>query len=245
MKQFLASFGAVSLIVVGIMLMPAPAQAASLTEAQVQSIIDLVESFGADDSILKNVEASLRGTASDDSSDSSDDSDNASSTQMSKLKLEALLRAGSSGEEVKLLQKILASDPTLYPEGLVTGFFGSLTEQAVKRLQAKFKLEQVGAVGPQTLARINEILALAGVTGDVPADLLNSRIEIKIEIKDGKEEIKIEVKGDKSGKGSDDDDDINDDNGSDDDSDDDEDEDGDDEDDDGDDNGSDDDEDDN
>ncbi len=215
--------------------MPAPAQASALTEAQIQSIIDLVESFGADDSILKNVEASLRGTASDDSEDTSDDSDNASSTEKSKLKLEALLRTGSSGDEVKLLQKILASDPTLYPEGLVTGFFGSLTEAAVKRLQAKFKLEQVGAVGPQTLARINEILALAGITGDIPADLLNSRVKIKIEIKDGKEEVKIEIKKDNSGKVSDDDEDedVNDDNGSDDD-----------EDEDGDDNGSDDDEDD-
>lgn len=236
MKHYLASFGAVSLIVAGIVLMPAPAQAAGLTDTQIQSIIDLVESFGADDSIVKNVEASLRGTGSDDSNDESDDSDNASSTERSKLKLEALLRTGSSGEEVKLLQKILASDPTLYPEGLVTGFFGSLTEQAVKRLQAKFKIEQVGAVGPQTLARINEILALAGVTGDVPADLLNSRVEIKIEIKDGKEEVKIEIKNDNSGKGSDDDED--------DDADEDEDDDGDDEDDDGDDNGSEDDEDD-
>lgn len=237
MKQFIYSLSVASLFAAVLVLMPAPAQAASLTDTQIQSIIDLVESFGADDSIVKNVEASLRGTSSDDSNDDSDDSDNASSTERSKLKLEALLRTGSSGEEVRLLQKILASDPALYPEGLVTGFFGSLTEQAVKRLQAKFKLEQVGAVGPQTLARINEILTLAGVTGDVPADLLNSRIEIKIEIKDGKEEIKIEVKDGNSGKGSDDDEDE--------DEDDDEDEDGDDEDDDDeDDNGGDDDEDD-
>lgn len=217
MKHYVTSFSAAFLLVVGIMCMPTPAQASSLTEAQIQSIIDLVESFGADTSIVKNVEASLRGTDSDDSDDAddsdddSDDSDNASSTKKSKLKLEAMLKTGSSGEEVKLLQKILASDPTLYPEGLVTGFFGPLTEAAVKRLQAKFKIEQVGAVGPQTLARINEILALAGVTGDVPADLLNSRVKIKIEIKDGKEEVKIEIKGDNSGKDSDDDDDEDDD----------------------------------
>ncbi len=217
MKHYVTSFSAAFLLVVSIMCMPTPAQASSLTEAQIQSIIDLVESFGADTSIVKNVEASLRGTDSDDSDDAddsdddSDDSDNASSTKKSKLKLEAMLKTGSSGEEVKLLQKILASDPTLYPEGLVTGFFGPLTEAAVKRLQAKFKIEQVGAVGPQTLARINEILALAGVTGDVPADLLNSRVKIKIEIKDGKEEVKIEIKGDNSGKDSDDDDDEDDD----------------------------------
>lgn len=204
MKHYLTSFGAASLVVMGLVLLPAPAQAAGLTDAQIQAVIDLVSSFGADDSIVKNVGASLRGQAVSEAVRESRDDSN-------KLKLEALLRTGSSGEEVKLLQKILASDPTLYPEGLVTGFFGSLTEAAVKRLQAKFKIEQVGAVGPETLARINEILTLAGVTGDVPTDLLNSRVEIKIEIKDGKEEVKIEIKDDNSGKGSDDDEEDDDD----------------------------------
>lgn len=224
MKRFISYIGVASVLAVGFSIMPAPAQAASLTDAQIQSILNLVESFGADNSIVKNVEASLRGTAASSDDDSDDDSSNASSTDKQKLK--AFLKFGSSGDDVKLLQKILASDPALYPEGLVTGFFGSLTELAVKRLQAKLKIEQVGAVGPQTLARINEILALAGVTGDIPADLLNSRIKIKIEIKDGKEEIKIEIKGDNSGKGSDDDEDEDEDDDSDnDDDDDDEDED--------------------
>ncbi len=122
-------------------------------------------------------------------------------TTTDRLKLMYKLHKGANGEDVRVLQKILASDPTIYPEGLITGFFGQLTEQAVKRFQAKIKLEQVGAVGPQTLARINEILTNAGVIGDVPADLLNSRVKIKIEIKDGKEEVKIEIKCDSSGSG--------------------------------------------
>lgn len=102
---------------------------------------------------------------------------------------------------MRILQKILASDPTLYPEGLITGFYGSLTETAVKRFQAKLKLEQVGVVGPQTLAMINEILAAAGVTGELPSDFLGSRVKIEVEIKNGKQEIKIEVKCDSSGTG--------------------------------------------
>lgn len=121
--------------------------------------------------------------------------------EISKLRLESRLTTGSQGEEVRTLQKLLATDPTLYPEGLVTGVFGPLTENAVKRFQAKLKLEQVGIVGPQTLARINEILAAAGVTGSIPSDFLGSRIKIEVEVKDGKQELKIEVKCDSSGTG--------------------------------------------
>lgn len=124
------------------------------------------------------------------------------SSEAKELRLISQLRRGSQGEEVKVLQKILASDPSLYPEGLVTGFFGPLTELAVKRFQAKIKVEQVGEVGPQTIARINEILSAAGISGDVPSDLLNSRVKIEIKIdEDGKEEVKIEIKCDSSGSG--------------------------------------------
>lgn len=159
----------------------APAQAAALTDDQIKAVVDLVSSFGADSSIVKSVEASLRGGASDDKQE---------------LKLNAFLKIGSNGEEVRTLQKILATDPALYPEGLVTGFFGPLTELAVKRLQAKLKIEQAGAVGPETLAKLNALLA--GITAD---DLANSRVKIEVKIKDGKEEIKIEVKCDSSGSG--------------------------------------------
>lgn len=122
---------------------------------------------------------------------------NATST----LELKQELRRGMSGEEVRMLQRILATDRTLYPEGLVTGFFGPLTEQAVERLQTKLKLKQEGILGPETIARINEILWAAGITGDIPTDLLGSRVKIQVEIKDGKQEIKIEVKCDSSGSG--------------------------------------------
>jgi len=89
------------------------------------------------------------------------------------LKLIRQLRWGMSGEDVKLLQEILATDPDIYPEGLVTGYFGPLTHNAVKRLQKVANFEQVGQVGPKTLARINEILAEGvGSSGKVPPGLL-------------------------------------------------------------------------
>ena len=49
-------------------------------------------------------------------------------------------------DEVKRLQEQLAKDASLYPEGLTTGYFGSLTEAAVKRLQQKHGLPQTGIV---------------------------------------------------------------------------------------------------
>lgn len=48
--------------------------------------------------------------------------------------------------------------PDVYPEGLVTGYFGSLTEKAVKRFQTKYGIEQTGFVGPQTRSKLNSLI---------------------------------------------------------------------------------------
>jgi len=89
------------------------------------------------------------------------------------LKLLRQLREGVTGDDVELLQEILATDPDIYPEGLVTGYFGPLTRNAVKRFQKIAGLEQVGNVGPKTLAKINELLTEgAGKSGKVPPGLL-------------------------------------------------------------------------
>ncbi len=68
------------------------------------------------------------------------------------------LSRGSTGADVTTLQTYLAGDPELYPEGLVTGYFGSATERAVRRFQAKYGIAQVGRVGPMTMAKLNELL---------------------------------------------------------------------------------------
>lgn len=61
---------------------------------------------------------------------------------------------GTRGEDVQRLQTLLAQDKAVYPDGLVTGFFGILTESAVKRFQAKYSLPQVGRVGPLTRQKL-------------------------------------------------------------------------------------------
>ena len=67
------------------------------------------------------------------------------------------LSKGMSNSEVTRLQQLLAKDTSVYPEGLVTGYFGSVTENAVKRFQKKHALDQVGYVGPKTRALLNNL----------------------------------------------------------------------------------------
>ncbi len=74
------------------------------------------------------------------------------------MKLLKQLREGMTSDDVKLLQSLLAVDPSIYPEGKITGFFGGLTREAVKRFQKKNGLEGVGFVGPRTLERLNRLL---------------------------------------------------------------------------------------
>jgi len=64
---------------------------------------------------------------------------------------------GVSDPEVSTLQTVLKSDASVYPEGLVTGYFGSLTEAAVKKFQAKYGIDQTGTVGPVTRAKLNSL----------------------------------------------------------------------------------------
>lgn len=80
----------------------------------------------------------------------------AKSDVIASLKLIRGLRQGMSGDDVSALQAILAADPDTYPEGLVTGFYGQLTANAVKKFQTKHGIEAVGFVGPKTLQKLNE-----------------------------------------------------------------------------------------
>jgi hypothetical protein len=74
-------------------------------------------------------------------------------------------RDATTGGEVTELQKFLAEDPEVYPEGEITGYFGPLTEKAVQRWQARQGLVSSGApdttgygvVGPQTRSTITRI----------------------------------------------------------------------------------------
>lgn len=79
------------------------------------------------------------------------------------------LELGSRGSDVSTLQTFLAQDNTIYPQGLVTGYFGSLTKSAVSNFQAANGIQTAGRVGPATLPVINrQMLEGVYVTGIAP-----------------------------------------------------------------------------
>ena len=136
-------------------LLATPAYAASLTETQIQAIVGLVASFGASPDVVKNVEASLRGSAPA-SSASPQSSAVSSDVCQYASKILVNLSLGSTDAttlgQVTYLQKFLGSQ--------VTGFFGPLTEKAVQAWQVKYgvvtsgtpETTGYGAVGPGTRA---------------------------------------------------------------------------------------------
>lgn len=67
------------------------------------------------------------------------------------------LKKGMKDPEVYNLQKVLSLDPTVYPEGQISGYFGELTEKAVMRFQKKYGIRVTGEVGPQTRSKLNEL----------------------------------------------------------------------------------------
>jgi len=96
------------------------------------------------------------------------------------LRLTRTLRKGMIGEDVSQLQKFFKQFPDIYPEGLVTGFFGPLTEAAVQRFQEKQEIVSSGSpettgfgqIGPRTISKLNELVAGgAGSSGKTPPGL--------------------------------------------------------------------------
>ncbi len=73
------------------------------------------------------------------------------------------LQMGMSGSDVSVMQTFFAKDATLYPQGLVTGYFGFLTKAAVSNFQTRNGISSVGRVGPATLPVLNAQIAAGGV----------------------------------------------------------------------------------
>src|SRR3989344_1232831 len=131
---------------------------AALSEQQIQAILSLLSSFGAEQSVIANVNASLRGALTPEPLQ----------PVQRCLQLTYNLYADQTDQDTggggSLLQRYLAQDPSIYPEGRITGYYGPATESAVKRWQAAHGVVSYGSsattgygrVGPRTRAKIKE-----------------------------------------------------------------------------------------
>ena len=179
------------------------AEAAALTEAQIQAIVSLLNSFGAEQTVVNNVNISLRGktplpsapqietvvpiqqTGSTTPSALLESAPSSPASVLSEtlLPFERTLRVGSSGDDVEKLQTFLSQFLDIYPEKLVTSFFGPLTQRAIERFQVKYAIISSGSpettgfgiLGPKTRAKISELLTEgAGKSEVIPPGLLHA-----------------------------------------------------------------------
>ncbi len=153
------------------------AEAATLTEAQIQSIISLLQSFGADSTTIANVSASLRGTTPPSSG-------GGSTSAACPFNWTRNLTVGSTGSDVLALQKFLNSDSATMvaasgagSAGAETSYFGPATKAAVVKFQNKYAANVLtpvgltagtGFFGPSSRAKANELCAAGGTPTTPP-----------------------------------------------------------------------------
>lgn len=151
-KYIAATAGALMLLSAAL-----PASATTLTSAQVSAIVTLLQTFGADASVVANVQANLTGTVS-------------APTRSSCVDIGANLIIGSAGHEVVKLQNFLIAEGYLASSYNI-GYYGSLTADAVMRWQKAHGMDYVtlsSGVGPTTR------LKMACQTNSGPAGLISS-----------------------------------------------------------------------
>ena len=106
------------------------------------------------------------------------------------------LSFSSRGKEVELLQSVLSYDAEIYPEGIVSGYFGLLTKKAVERFQVKYNIVSggdelstgYGVVGPKTRIKLAEVKSVGKAT-------LVNKAEVKPETKSENYTIFVEANG--------------------------------------------------
>ena len=85
---------------------------------------------------------------------------------------------GKKDIEIEHLQELLAADGNSYPQALITGYFGTLTQAALKKFQAKHGLSQTGITDTATQKELNAA-SRSEVTLQVPGDLTIFTTDLK------------------------------------------------------------------
>jgi peptidoglycan hydrolase-like protein with peptidoglycan-binding domain len=114
-----------------------------------------------------------------------------------KVTIKISLKVGDRGDDIKTLQTWLAQDKIIYPEGLITGYFGPATKRAVIKFQEKYTNDVLrpfglkngnGWVGPATRAKLNEVFGNLATTTTSFATTTNisvQKVMLKISLKVG------------------------------------------------------------
>ena len=130
------------------------APVASTTSSTSSHIADLLAQLAKLTAIFNDLKAKLFGVQA----------------QIAEVK--AGLHEGSTGDDVTAVQDALASDPSIYPSGKKTGFFGPMTVEAIKKFQEKNGLEVTGTINAETKAALDTLLAQKRSEGHLPMGLM-------------------------------------------------------------------------
>ena len=149
MKKYL--IGAV--LSLGIIASPALTHAAALSDSQVQAVLSLLSTFGADNATMSNVKTALMsGTTT-------------TGGQAFCHTFRTDLTVGDSGPSVSALNQALLSSGVNMSGN--TSSFDENTAANVVSFQARYGIRQTGYVGPLTRAKLNALYACATPTTGV------------------------------------------------------------------------------
>lgn len=85
---------------------------------------------------------------------------------------------GETNDDIRRIQELFSTDPEIYDHPYVTGFFGPVTEDAVRKFQTRFGLEPVGVIGPATTALL-ELFMNAYPDENYPVDVLKKKPQVQ------------------------------------------------------------------
>jgi trimeric autotransporter adhesin len=165
------AIGAIAVaFVFGLMFTASTPAHAALTTSQIDAIISLLESFGADAATISNVQTSLEGGTPTATT-------GGSTASVCPYTWSVSLTTGASGADVMALQKFLNSDSATQiassgvgSPGSETDYFGGLTSSAVAKFQNKYASEVLtpvglsagtGYFGSSSRAKANSLCAVA------------------------------------------------------------------------------------
>jgi len=144
------------------------ASASSLTPQQIQSILSMLQAFGADQGTIANVQAALTGQPVSGGQSQSQGGSSQTSTAYTFTKN---LTLGSKGPDVKALQQFLNSKGYIVAKsgagspGNESEYFGPATKAALIKFQRDNNITPAyGYFGPKTRAVVNSMVS-GGVSG--------------------------------------------------------------------------------